>query len=650
MTARVDYLLSEKLLAPAIVENYSPAQLVSAFERAEQTPYRFSSYIGALKFFTSYALTSRDGAAILESYEHRVCAVSLALARGDMKLSEDLFDLMIDGTFHLTTPAFANLGKTAIGEPISCYLVRVEDNMESVSRGVNDAMQLSRRNGGMAFLLTNIRERGDAVDRRLGHAPGVVPIMKLLEDALAYAHQGGQRPGAGAVYLHAHHPEILRFLDTKKENADERIRIKSLSLGVVVPDITFELARENEPMLLFSPRDVLRETGQTLSDIDFSDRYRELEANPRIRRTSIDARELFLTIASVQFESGYPYLLFEDNANRASPIPGRITHSNLCSEILQVSSPSALSSDLSYEEVGTDITCNLGSFNIAHLIRSGVRFGTQIDLAVRALTAASEGADLSFAPALARGRDEARSIGVGQMNLHGFLLQHGIAYGSQEALDFTSAYFAAVTFHVVSASNRLARERGRPFEGFERSSYADGRWFERYVNHSWAPTLPMIGEIFMANGVLIPSPSDWRRLEADVREWGLYNRYLQAVAPTGAISYMNHSTASILPAPARVEVRVEGSLGRLYHLTPHLTNESVHAFQDAFEMGAAPIIETYARAAEHVDQGLSLTLFFESTATTRDINRAQIHAWSKGLKTLYYVRIRQHSLAGGSSR
>ncbi|MEX9542560.1 ribonucleotide-diphosphate reductase subunit alpha, partial [Escherichia coli] len=179
--------------------------------------------------------------------------------------------------------------------------------------------------------------------------------------AFSYANQLGARQGAGAVYLHAHHPDIMRFLDTKRENADEKIRIKTLSLGVVIPDITFQLAKENKEMYLFSPYDIEREYGVPMSEISVTDKYHEMVNNKAIKKYKINAREFFQTLAEIQFESGYPYILFEDTANRANPIAGRINMSNLCSEILQVNRPSIYEDDLSYREIGKDISCNLGS-------------------------------------------------------------------------------------------------------------------------------------------------------------------------------------------------------------------------------------------------------------------------------------------------
>ena len=146
--------------------------------------------------------------------------------------------------------------------------------------------------------------------------------------------------------------------------------------------------------------------------------------------------------------------------------------------------------------------------------------------------------------------------------------------------------------------------------------------------------------------ITIPSQQDWTQLRDSIKTHGIYNAYLQAVPPTGSISYVNNSTASIHPIAAKVEIRKEGKLGRVYYPAPHMTDDNLEYFQDAYEIGYEKIIDTYAAATQHVDQGLSLTLFFRDTATTRDINRAQIYAWRKGIKTIYYIRLRQLALEG----
>ncbi|WP_231390523.1 class 1b ribonucleoside-diphosphate reductase subunit alpha [Nocardia sp. CNY236] len=642
---KLDYLISENYYEAGVLEPYAREFVKRLFKQAYAKKFRFPTFLGAFKYYTSYTLKTFDGKRYLERFEDRVCMVALTLAAGDEQLASRLVDEIIDGRFQPATPTFLNSGKKQRGEPVSCFLLRIEDNMESIGRSINSALQLSKRGGGVALLLSNIREHGAPIKKIENQSSGVIPIMKLLEDAFSYANQLGARQGAGAVYLHAHHPDIYRFLDTKRENADEKIRIKTLSLGVVIPDITFELAKKNEDMYLFSPYDVERIYGKPFADIDVSAKYHEMVDDKRIRKSKIKAREFFQTIAELQFESGYPYIMFEDTVNRASPIAGKITHSNLCSEILQVSTPSEFNDDLSYAQVGKDISCNLGSLNIAKTMDSP-DFARTIEVAVRALTAVSDQTHISSVPSIEHGNNSAHAIGLGQMNLHGYLARERIHYGSEEGVDFTNIYFYTVVYHAIRASNQIAEERGSYFGGFPESKYASGEYFDKYTDRVWEPATDRVRQLFADAGVRIPTQEDWRELEASVKKHGIYNQNLQAVPPTGSISYINHSTSSIHPVASKIEIRKEGKIGRVYYPAPYMTNDNLEYYEDAYEIGYEKIIDTYAAATQHVDQGLSLTLFFKDSATTRDLNRAQIYAWRKGIKTLYYIRLRQMALEG----
>jgi len=642
---RLDWLVKEGYYEERVLTRYDRAFVVALFERAHASGFRFQTFLGAWKYYTSYTLKTFDGKRYLESFEDRVVMVALTLAQGDEVLAESLTEEILSGRFQPATPTFLNCGKAQRGEQVSCFLLRIEDNMESIGRAVNSALQLSKRGGGVAFLLSNLREAGAPIKRIENQSSGVIPVMKMLEDAFSYANQLGARQGAGAVYLHAHHPDILRFLDTKRENADEKIRIKTLSLGVVIPDITFKLAKENADMALFSPYDVERIYGKAFGDVAISELYDELVADDRIRKKTINARDFFQTLAEIQFESGYPYIMYEDTVNRANPIGGRINMSNLCSEILQVNSASSYDENLDYADVGKDISCNLGSLNIAHTMDSP-DFGRTVETAIRGLTAVSDMSHIRSVPSIEAGNAASHAIGLGQMNLHGYLAREGIAYGSPEGLDFTNLYFYTVTWHAVHTSMMLARERHQRFAGFEQSRYASGEYFSQYLEGDWQPKTEKVRALFARAGITLPTREMWQQLREEVMRYGIYNQNLQAVPPTGSISYINHATSSIHPIVSKIEIRKEGKTGRVYYPAPFMTNENLALYQDAYEIGPEKIIDTYAEATKHVDQGLSLTLFFPDTATTRDINKAQIYAWKKGIKTLYYIRLRQLALEG----
>ena len=642
---KLDYLVENDYYEKELLETYSSEFIKDLFKQAYSHRFRFETFLGAYKFYTSYAMKTFDGERYLERFEDRVVMNALMLAQGDEEFAKDLVEEIISGRFQPATPTFLNAGKKQRGEFVSCFLLRIEDNMESIARAINSSLQLSKRGGGVALSLSNLRELGAPIKKIENQSSGVIPVMKMLEDAFSYANQLGARQGAGAVYLNAHHPDIMRFLDTKRENADEKIRIKTLSIGVVVPDITLELAKNGEDMYLFSPYDVEKVYGIPFGDISVTEKYNEMVDNPEIKKTKIKARELFERIAELQFESGYPYIMYEDNVNDANPIAGRINMSNLCSEILQVNTPTTYNNDLSYKRIGQDISCNLGSLNIAKAMESP-DFGKTIETSIRALTAVSDLSYIDSVMSIAEGNKRSHAIGLGQMNLHGYFGKELMHYGDEESIDFTNIYFYTVLFHALKASNQIARERNEVFHGFYESKYSSGEFFEKYVTQEWKPTTAKVEKLFADAGIKIPTQGDWYELEVLVKTYGLYNQNLQAVPPTGSISYINNSTSSIHPIASKIEVRKEGKLGRVYYPAPYLTNDNVEYFEDAYEIGPEKIVDVYAAATQHVDQGLSLTLFFKDTATTRDVNRAQIYAWKKGIKTIYYIRIRQMALEG----
>lgn len=642
---KLHYLVENEYYEKEVLSMYSDEFIKDLFKQAYGYKFRFPTFVGAYKFYSQYALKTFDGSRYLERFEDRVVMNALMLAKGDEEFASNLVDEIISGRFQPATPTFLNAGKAQRGEFVSCFLLRIEDNMESIARGINSALQLSKRGGGVALNLSNLRELGAPIKKIENQSSGVIPVMKLLEDSFSYANQLGARQGAGAVYLNAHHPDIMRFLDTKRENADEKIRIKTLSIGVVIPDVTMELAKNGEDMYLFSPYDVERVYGLPFGDISVTEKYQDMVDNPEIKKTKIKARDLLQRIAELQFESGYPYVMYEDTVNGQNPIEGRINMSNLCSEILQVNTPTTYNADLSYNQVGKDISCNLGSLNVAKMMQSP-DFSKSVKTAIKALTSVADLSYIDSVMSIAEGNRKSRAIGLGQMNLHGYFGEARMHYGDEESLDFTNMYFMTILYNALKASAEMAQETKSPFDGFKSSKYADGSFFDKYINEKWEPATEKVAQLFKDAKIKLPKKKDWAELRDFVMEHGLYNQNLQAVPPTGSISYVNNSTSSIHPIAAPIEVRKEGKLGRVYYPAPGLTNDNLEYFKDAYEIGPEAIIDVYAAATQHVDQGLSLTLFFKDTATTRDVNRAQIYAWKKGIKTIYYIRIRQNALEG----
>ena len=412
-------------------------------------------------------------------------------------------------------------------------------------------------------------------------------------------------------------------LSTKKENADEKVRVKTLSLGVVIPDKFYELARKNEEMYLFSPYSIEREYGVPFAYIDITEKYDELVANPKINKTKIKARDLETEISKLQQESGYPYVVNIDTANRSNPIDGKIIMSNLCSEILQVQEPSLLNDAQEFVHLGTDVSCNLGSTNVVNMMTSP-DFGKSIRTMTRALTFVTDSSHIIAVPTIDHGNSLAHTFGLGAMGLHSYLAQQLIEYGSAESVEFTSIYFMLMNYWTLVESNNIARERGMTFHNFEKSDYANGTYFDKYLTGEFVPQSDRVKELF--TGIFVFSVCrDWAELRDKVKADGLCTiKTATTVAPNGSISYINDVSASIHPITQRIEERQEKKIGKIYYPAAGLSTETIPYYTSAYDMDMRKVIDVYAAATEHVDQDY-LTLFMRSDipGTLRMENRKQ---------------------------
>lgn len=648
VTEKITYLLENDYIETAFIQKYSMSFIEELYTFLANQHFQFKSFMAAYKFYSQYALKNNEGTQYLESYEDRVAFNALYFADGDEELALSLADEMIHQRYQPATPSFLNAGRKRRGELVSCFLIQVTDDMNSIGRSINSALQLSRIGGGVGITLSNLREAGAPIKGYEGAASGVVPVMKLFEDSFSYSNQLGQRQGAGVVYLNIFHPDIEMFLSTKKENADEKIRVKTLSLGVLVPDKFYELARQNKEMYLFSPYSVEREYGVPFSYVDITKEYDRLGANPKIRKRKINARDLENELSKLQQESGYPYIVNIDTANKQNPVDGKIIMSNLCSEILQVQTPSIIDGKQNYEVLGTDISCNLGSTNIVNLMESP-DFGQSVRTMTRALTFVTDTSDIDVVPSIKQGNHLSHTIGLGAMGLHTFFAKNHMEYGSEESLDFTNIYFMLLNYWTLVESHALAQKRQTTFHNFEQSDYASGIYFDKYTQQELMPKSAKVKALF--KDIFIPTTQDWIALKEAIKKDGLYHQNRLAVAPNGSISYINDTSASIHPITRIIEERQEKKIGKIYYPAPYLANDTIPYYTSAYDMDMRKVIDVYATAQQHIDQGMSLTLFMRSEIpaglyewkenpkqTTRDLTILRHYAFNKGIKSIYYVR------------
>ena len=647
---RFEWLFENNFLERAFIEKYRLAFIEKLYTYLESQHFNFKSFMAAFKFYNQYALKTNDGQHYVETYVDRVAMNALYYADGREELALRLADEMIHQRYQPATPSFLNAGRARRGELVSCFIIQTSDDMNSIGRTVNSALQLSKMGGGVGINVSNVREAGAPVMGIANSAGGIVPIMKLLEDSFTFSSQVGARQGAGVVYLSVFHPDIMAFLSTKKENADEKIRVKTLSLGLTIPDKFYDLVRKNDVMYLFSPVDVEKVYGKPFNYIDITSEYDNMVNNDKITKYHVNARFLEEEISKLQQESGYPYVINIDVANRANPIAGKIISSNLCSEILQVQTPSELDNGQQYTRLGSDVSCNLGSINIVNMMATN-NFGESVDTMVRALTYVSDTSNLDVVPSIAKGNTEKHAIGLGAMGLAAYFAQNKMYYGDEESLDFTTTFFMTLNYYSIKASMAIAKERNDTFFEFEKSTYADGSYFDKYLEKDWAPRTQKVAASFAKHN--IPTKHDWAELKADVAKYGMYNAYRHAIAPTGSISYVNDTTATLLPIVNKIEERQEGMIGKVYYPAPGLNNETMPYYVSAYDIDMRKVIDIYAAAQEHIDQGMALTLFMRSTLsndlyewkkgrtdkmTTRDLTILRHYAFNKGIKSLYYIR------------
>ncbi|MEJ4024452.1 class 1b ribonucleoside-diphosphate reductase subunit alpha [Clostridioides difficile] len=636
---RLKYLIDEGYYSKEVINQYSMDFIKNIYDMIDKHKFEFQSYMSANKFYQNYALKSNDGKEILETYNDKVLIVALTLGNGDKDLALNLADKIVKQEFQPATPTFLNAGRKRAGEMVSCFLLSVEDSTEGISYAISSSNHLSKIGGGVALNLSKLRASGESIKDIEGAAGGVVGVAKMLEQSFSYFNQMGARQGSGAVYLTVFHPDFELLMDTKKINADEKIRLATLSLGAIIPDKFMELAEKNEVAYAFYPHTVYKKYGISLDEIEMDEWYDKLVNDSDIRKKEINPRQMLTKIAQMQQESGYPYVVYIDTANREHTLKdvGTIKMSNLCCEIFQYQTPSEIEGYGGKNEWGQDISCNLGSLNIANVMDNKTIEST-VETAIRALSFVADSTDIKPVPTVSNSNSKSHSIGLGAMNLHGYLVRENILYTSDDAIDFSNVFFAMLRYYSIKASMKIAIEKNQTFEGFDKSEYAKGRnskVLSKYYEQSYLPKSEKVKALF--EGIYIPTKGDWAKLLDEVKEKGIYNAYLMAVAPTQSISYVQNATSSIMPITEPVEVRTYGDSTTIYPM-PFLTNDNMLYYQSAYRMDMRKVIDLVATVQNHVDQGISTTLFITDEKTTRDIARHYIYAYKKGLKSLYYTR------------
>lgn len=554
---------------------------------------------------------------LIEMPQHFWMRVAMGLALNEKpddrnKWAVRFYNLLSQFKFVSSTPTLFNAGTTH-AQMSSCYLNSVSDEIgtlggeSGIFNTITECANLSKWAGGIGTDWTNVRPAGDVISGTGGKSSGIIPYLKIFNDTAVAVNQGGKRNGAFAAYLEPWHGDIMRFIDIKKNAGDEHLRAREIFTAMWMNDLFFDRLAEDGDWSLFSPKDC-----PELHDsygAEFKMHYERYEAEGKAIRV-MKAQELWRAALGALFESGGPWITFKDECNRRNPQShvGAIRNSNLCTEITEVASDDETA------------VCNLGSVNLSRVAPS--EFSSVIPVAIRML---DNVIDLNFYPSIKAYRSNMRHrpIGLGVMGWTELVVSKGIDWESEAHLQFTNEVFEQLSFWAIYGSMKLARERGAY------SSFEGSKWSQGLLPIDTARALPA--------DWASPLRCAWDSLREDVKEHGVRNSNIMAIAPTATISNIVGTTPCIEPTFKHVFTK-ENHSGVFNVVDPALKYGRKDLCKTAFEIDQMWVIRAAAVRQQWIDQSQSVNLFAKQGTTGKDLEKWYLAAHRLGLKTTYYLK------------
>jgi ribonucleoside-diphosphate reductase alpha chain len=582
--------------------------------------------------------------------------VAMGLALQEEQKEEraiEFYELISQFYFTPATPTLFNAG-TSHPQLSSCYLTTIGDDLYHIFKCIQDNALLSKWAGGLGNDWSNIRALGAHIRGTNGISQGIIPFLKVANDTAVAVNQGGKRKGAVCAYLENWHLDIEEFLDLRKNTGDDRRRTHDMNTACWISDLFMQRVQRNEEWTLFSPNEV-----SDLHDLygqAFAERYCEYERlaerNELRNYRRVSALELWRKMLTRLFETGHPWITWKDPSNVRSPQDhaGVVHSSNLCTEILLNTSTAETA------------VCNLGSINLAAHISAGKfdqeRLQATIHTAVRML---DNVIDINYYPTqeARQANLRHRPVGLGLMAFQDALHKLGVSYASQEAVEFADRSMESIAYYAILASTELAAERGTY------SSYSGSKWQRGIL-----PT-DSIALLEQERGEPVEmdrtTSLDWTPVRKAIKQHGMRNSNVMAIAPTATISSIVGVSQSIEPSYKNLYVKsnlsgefttindflvndlkqlglwntdtlealkyFDGSLQEL----PFIPDEIKQRYQTAFDIEPVWLIECASRRQKWIDMGQSLNLYLFNPSGKKLHDMYQL-AWRKGLKTTYYLR------------
>lgn len=631
------------------------------------------NYLGIKTLYDRYLIKDKSGAPI-ELPQQMFMAIAMFLAQNELDCqswAKKFYDLISKFEVMLATPTLSN-ARTTRHQLSSCYVGSTPDNIEGIFDSYKEMALLSKFGGGIGWDWCKVRAMGGSIDGHKNAAGGIIPFLKITNDIAVAVDQLGTRKGAIAVYIEPWHMDVSDFLDLRKNSGEERRRAHEIFPALWINDLFMKRLQSGGKWTLFDPAEV-----SDLSDLygaEFEARYEQYEADDKISKSTILAKELWKKILTSYFETGMPFLCFKDNANRINPNAhqGLIRSSNLCTEIFQNTAPNhykikvvfADGSERLFEEnedVATDAgivkkakkitaldtlggkeifivekgcsegataVCNLASVNLSK-INSREEITRVMPIAVRML---DNVIDLNFYPhaKVKHTNLKTRAIGLGVMGEAQMLAERGVKWGSYEHFELIDRIMENVSFNAIKASSNLAVEKGR-YPDFTGSKWSEGIFPIDLANEN-AKALVKRGGLFEQ------SSCDWDGLREKVKRDGMRNGYLMAIAPTSSISILVGTTQTIEPVYKRKWFEHNLS-GMIPVVVPNLSPKTWQAYVPAYELDQRLLVKAGAIRQKWIDQGQSLNIFMSlDKASGGYLSEIYTLAWQLGLKSTYYLR------------
>lgn len=631
------------------------------------------NYLGIKTLYDRYLIKDKSGAPI-ELPQQMFMAIAMFLAQNELDCqswAKKFYDLISKFEVMFATPTLSN-ARTTRHQLSSCYVGSTPDNIEGIFDSYKEMALLSKFGGGIGWDWCKVRAMGGSIDGHKNAAGGIIPFLKITNDIAVAVDQLGTRKGAIAVYIEPWHMDVSDFLDLRKNSGEERRRAHEIFPALWINDLFMKRLQSGGKWTLFDPAEV-----SDLSDLygaEFEARYEQYEADDKISKSTILAKELWKKILTSYFETGMPFLCFKDNANRINPNAhqGLIRSSNLCTEIFQNTAPNhykikvvfADGSESLFEEnedVATDAgivkkakkitaldtlggkeifivekgcdegataVCNLASVNLSK-INSREEIARVMPIAVRML---DNVIDLNFYPhaKVKHTNLKTRAIGLGVMGEAQMLAERGVKWGSYEHFELIDRIMENVSFNAIKASSNLAVEKGR-YPDFAGSKWSEGIFPIDLANEN-AKALVKRGGLFEQ------SSCDWDGLREKVKRDGMRNGYLMAIAPTSSISILVGTTQTIEPVYKRKWFEHNLS-GMIPVVVPNLSPKTWQAYVPAYELDQRLLVKAGAIRQKWIDQGQSLNIFMSlDKASGGYLSEIYTLAWQLGLKSTYYLR------------